>query len=263
MRPGQVLLVVPSLLLGVLLGGCADLLPSSDTAGLPEYGATPSTSAAPSPKAVDAATVGAAAADAQALVRSISLKTADVEAGDRRVKPVTRGDAADDANSRLSGVCGKTFASDEHRVAGHRVQVVGKGESAGSLSRESGDTVVGDVVVYESEKWAARALEEWRAAIADCLTGEDIEIFGVPVRYYSASQRADDRLPVDDNSVATVSTGTESSDTRAWGYQILQRHGSVLTIVSAATGSKPSAADKAEALRLAKIIGRRQARSAG
>jgi hypothetical protein len=257
MRPGQVLLVAPSLLLGVLLGGCADVLPSRDTAGLPEYGATPAASAAPSPKAkaVDAATVGAAAADAQALVRSISLRTAEVEAGDRRVEPVTRGDAADDANSRLSGVCGKTFASDEHRVAGHRVEVVGKGEP--------GDTVVGDVVVYESEKWAARALEEWRAAIADCLTGEDIEIFGVPVRYYSASQRADDRLPVDDNSVATVSTGTESSDTRAWGYQILQRHGSVLTIVSAATGRKPSPAVKAEALRLAKIIGRRQAKSAG
>ena len=251
-------LAAPSLLLVALLTGCAELLPSQDTAGLPEY-AAPATSAPPSPKAVDGEQVGAAklsaSGEAAALVRSVSLQDDDVRSGDRQVDSEDGGDAVDDEHATLSGVCGKVLPSDTHRVARRRVQVVSAGGSA--------DTLAGEVVVYESATWARRALAEWRDAIAECDLGEDVDVLGVPVRYVSAAERRDGRLPVGDNSVTTSVTTSVTGGDRTTAYQLLQRRGAVLSIVVLATGKKASAAAKAEALRLAKVVGRRQAELRG
>lgn len=244
-------LVAPSLLLVALLAGCAELLPSQDTAGLPEYGA-PATSSPPSPKAVDAARVDAASAEADTLVRSVAPRGGDVRSGGRRLEPEDDGDAVDADHATLSGVCGATVRADAHRVARHRVQVVGAGE-------RSPDHLGVEVVAYESETWARRALQEWRDAIRTCELGKDLDVRGVPVRYYSAAQRRDTRLPVGDNSVTTSVTGGEPTGAKATAYRILQRRGSVLTIVEL-TSRKPSAAAKAEAQRLARLVGRRQAK---
>jgi hypothetical protein len=244
-------LAAPSLVLVVLLTGCAELLPSSDTAGLPEYGGAAATTAPPaSPKAVDATQVDASVARADTLVRAVSLTAADVSSGGRRLD-AEAGAVADDAT--LSGVCGRELRSDGHRVARRAVQVVDDGDRSG--------TYLGvEVVAYESETWAERAIAEWRDAIATCPIGEDFDVLGVLVRYYSASERRDARLPVGDNSVTTSVTGAEATGGRTTAYQILQRRGAVVSVVEVAADPKPSAAAKAEALRLAKLVGRRQAK---
>src|SRR4051794_4699838 len=261
MMPARARHGAPTVLLVVLVAGCGNLVPSQGTGGLPEYGASPAASQPPpSPKAVDAATVDAASADAGTLVKSISLKTGDVRSRGRHVELESDGDAVDDAHATLSGVCGKALRSDAHRVARRRVQVLAKGDSAGNLVRSSSDTIAGEVVVYESATWAAGALAEWRDAIERCELGRDIDVFGVPVRYYSAAQHSDGRLPVPDNCVTTSVTGAGSTGVKASAYEVIQRRGRVLTTVVLAAGAKAPAAEKAEVLRLAKIIGRRQAK---
>lgn len=242
-------LAAPSLVLVALLTGCAELLPSTDSAGLPEY--TAATTAPPaSPKAVDATQVDASVARADSLVRSVSLTAGDVRSGGRRLDADKAG-VADDAT--LSGVCGRELRSDGHRVARRAVQVVDDGDSSG--------TYLGvEVVAYESETWAERAIAEWREAIATCPIGQDVDILGVLVRYYSAAERRDARLPVADNSVTTSVTGAEATRGRTTAYQLLQRSGSLVSVVQVAADPKPSAAAKAEALRLAKLVGGRQAK---
>jgi len=245
-------LVAPSVLLVVLLAGCAELLPSQDTAGLPEYAAT-ATPSPPAARAVDAATVDAAVATADSLVRSVSPRAGDVRSAGRRLTVEDGGDAVDAGHTTLDGFCGKTLRSDAHRVARRRVQVRADGEtSPGYLGVE--------VVAYESETWARRALAEWRDAIGECELGKDVDVLGVSVRYYSATQRRNGRLPVADNAVGTSVTGAEAGGVKQTAYQILQRRGAVLSIVLAAGEPKPSAADKAEAQRLAKIVGNRLAK---
>ena len=245
-------LVAPSVLFVLLLAGCAELLPSQDTAGLPEYGAT-ATPAPPPAKAVDAATVDAAVAAADSLVRSVSPRDGDVRAAGRRLALEDGGDAVDAGHTTLSGFCGRTMGSDEHRVARHRVQVLAAGGTSPSYLGV-------EVVAYESDTWARRALAEWRDAIEDCELGRDVDVLGVAVRYYSAAQRRNDRLPVADNAVGTSVTGAEATGVKQTVYQILQRRGAVLSIVVAMGEPKPSAADRSQAQRLAKVVGNRLAK---
>ena len=249
-------LAAPSLLVVVLLAGCAELLPSQDTAGLPEYAATATTPAPASAKAVDAAAVDASVARADTLVRAVSPRTGDVRSSGRRLAAEAGGDAVDPGHTTLSGVCGRTLHSDEHRVARHRVRVLPEGATSKSYLGV-------EVVAYESETWARRALQEWRDAIGACELGKDVDVRGVPVRYYSAVQRRNGRLPVADNAVGTAVTGAEATGVRQLDYRILQRRGAVLSIVLATGEPTPSAADKAEARRLAKVLGTRLAQRHG
>jgi hypothetical protein len=95
--------------------------------------------------------------------------------------------------------------------------------------RADGETSPGylgvEVVAYESETWARRALAEWRDAIGECELGKDVDVLGVSVRYYSATQRRNGRLPVADNAVGTSVTGAEATGVKQTAYQILQRRG--------------------------------------
>jgi hypothetical protein len=249
----RVPVLAPSLLLVVLLAGCAELLPSQDTAGLPEYGATATPVPPPSSKAVEATRVDAAAAEADELVRSVSPRAADVRSGGRRLEPDDDGDAVDAGHATLSGICGRELRSDAHRVARHRVQVVADGNAAP-------EAMTVEVVAYRSDTWARRALAEWRDAIGGCELDREVDVLGVPVRIYSASERRNAELPCADNAVTTWVTGVESTGVKQTAYQVMQRHGTVLSIVAVAGEQKPTAATKAEALRLAKLVGDRQAK---
>ncbi|MGY1624239.1 hypothetical protein ACI789_18730 [Geodermatophilus sp. SYSU D00965] len=106
----------------------------------------------------------AAATTPEEAALAVALRAADLPAGwSVQANPVADGDLSDDPS--LSGICGVTFTSEEHRTAKH--PVVG-------LDPQGDATLVSEAIAYDSAASGELALTELRDAFESCPAGDRV-----------------------------------------------------------------------------------------
>lgn len=167
-------------------------------------------------------TTPAATADGAAVLAKVTLKTADVPAG-FTVDLMEDGDKV--TNQVTLDLCEYNFTSEQQRTA--RLQnVAGKGEDVGLFSNEN--------VVYRNAAAARGALEELRAAIAQCPQDKFLKsnIQGVPPLKSTLVIVPDGQLGslATDHVAFTQTTTSEDGESETF-VVIFQRRGRVLAAV--------------------------------
>jgi len=206
-RRGLGLLVAVTLSLG--LTGCG-LVSSGDGAAA----AAPVASTAPIPPT--------------SLVNLVALSNVDVD-GTLVVVPMKGGTKV--KGHRTLDYCAASFSTEKHRAARRQVVVnLADGTYAG-LSNE--------VVAYDTEEQATKALEELRAAVKACSPKRWVRIAPrATIRMTAATARTSTALPVPDNAVVEATMVLNRPHRTAYLLQVFQRHGVVLDIFYAGS-SKP------------------------
>ena len=203
LRRGLGLLVAVALGLG--LTGCG-LVSSGDGA------ATPVALASPEP------------ISPRALVNLAALSNVDVKRS-LVVVPIKNGTKV--KGQPTLDYCRASFSSEKHRVARRQVVVnLANGTPAG-LSNE--------VVAYDSEEQATKALEEMRAAVARCSSRWVKNKSRPSYRVAKGSVRTTKALPVPDNSVVTSTIVFKHPHRTVYLLEVFQRHGVVLDIFYSAS----------------------------
>jgi hypothetical protein len=118
----------------------------------------------------DTSTTGPSSLSGKDLVRRVSVHQADVKSGDT-VTLIPEGDRV--AGQVTLDLCSATFASEQQRQVRYQVQTATSNGSSAGIGSEA--------VLYASPEAAQQALEEVRAAQANCPTGfVDSTVPGVP-----------------------------------------------------------------------------------
>jgi hypothetical protein len=213
---------------------------------------TPATTVTGSPTATP--TVGPSTGQqtaAAALVAKVGLTTADLPAGSAlAIKLAPGGDQV--AGQITLDNCGHQFVTEKRRVARRQVTLVD------ARGRQSG--LSGEVVVYDSARHAAEALQEWRTSVDACQAGTLIQpqVAGAPrLRYDSVSTAADESLPVAENTVTTAALTLAATRARRYRVTVLQQYGSALDVVSLQTSSQPLRSQINQLMVLATATGKR------
>jgi hypothetical protein len=153
--------------------------------------------------------------------------------------------------------CGYTFTTEAHRVARRQVNLVDPTGQPTGVSNE--------VVAYDNEASAARALDEFRASVTRCPKGVYVpsSVAGVPpLRYEQTKLTAVPSLPVKDNAMATLAVTPKGETQRAYLVAVFERRGAVLDATYLQPSSAaPTADDIAGLLALAATTGSRLASS--
>jgi hypothetical protein len=119
-----------------------------------------------------------------------------------------------------------------------------------------------EVVAYESSAFAAEALNELRTSVTTCPKHRyrDSNVARTPdLRYDVSRLRSSPELPVQDNTVATMVVRARKGNQHLHELVIAQRHGTVLSLGYLMSLDAASNADRATAMTLAKISGKRLA----
>jgi hypothetical protein len=232
---------------------------TDDTGGLPLYAAEPTASTVAARAVSPSGQSGAAAAPSRRLLKSMSLTTEDVESLDLVARPPAGHTSL--AEPTLES-CRDDFPSESHRTARHAVTGwVEEGEPGITVASNVVDS---EIVTYDSEEWAQRALEEWRAAVEDCrLDRADTLLALVPdLDVGGISQEPDPSLPIRDNAVTTVEV-VENGKPFADLVTVHQRHRNFLVVLDYEEASELSAAELERLRGLAGVLGRRVLAKAG
>lgn len=149
--------------------------------------------------------------------------------------------------------CGYRYTTEPHRAARRQVAVT---DAAGKLTGSSNE-----VLAYDTAARAAKALEEYRAAVRGCPADHAVAspVAGAPLlRYRYTSLGSDAGLPVAQNTVV-MATVFPKGGGRLYFRVVLQRRGRVLDLHYLVSDTTPTRADQAGLLRLAAATGSRLA----
>jgi len=136
--------------------------------------------------------------------------------------------------------------------------VSGWAEEGGRGVTVASNIVDSEIVTYDSEESAQRALEEWRAAVEDCRLDREGSLLAlVPgLDFGGISQEPDPSLPIRDNAVTRVEI-VENGEPFVDHVTVHQRHRNVLVVLGYEQASELPAAEIARYRRLADVLGRR------
>jgi Protein of unknown function (DUF2510) len=152
---------------------------------------------------------------------AISLTGADLPPTLTAV-PVARGTALTGPGSTSLSLCGAKFTSEAHRLARRNV----------SFSDFQGNVTGAQEVttVYAGQVWAARAMAEWRKAVAGCnqrVSKVYAETGKTPARYSSLVTRPVTGLPTGNSSQTMFRVDVKGSRSY-YGLVILQQQGNTI-----------------------------------
>jgi hypothetical protein len=240
--------------------GCGTLDRTADDSGLPLYVPDSPSSAAPVRAVSPSEQAGGAVPEAPRILRSMSLTTKDVKGLDLVARPPD--DPTSLAEPTLAG-CGASFPSESHRTA--RYAVTGWEEDGRTGPTSSADVVDSEIVTYDSEKSARRALEEWRAAVDGCRLDDEKELLAVRpgLSFGDLSRESDRSLPIRDNVVTTLEIVEAGKGPFADHVTVHQRHGNLLAVLEYEESTDLTAAQVAKLRKLADVLGRRILAKAG
>jgi hypothetical protein len=149
--------------------------------------------------------------------------------------------------------CGYVFTTEAHRSVRRQVEVDSKKGFVG-LSNE--------VVAYDSQATAAKALVEFRASMKTCRKGVywTPRVAGSkPLRYLSFRSSTAPGLPIEDNILVSFKVNEQGQSDTFYVSYILQRSGSYLDAIYLETKVAPNRAESNVAVTLAVVTGRRLA----